>query len=439
MTSLTSQSTVEQETSFRPKTYYRYLPFFQVNQRLMHYLLLGYFLLVPTGNLLRFINDERQGVATLLLGTLLLLNLALSLVVLPREPVYILVTAFTLWSLTLTVYGAVLESSSFYSPLIFMAYVLLSTSLAYFSYFSPGETIRKYYFAAACAGALFSVATLLDYYGVINVGLAAVEMSTIGANQVLTAELEGQFSDRSTYGGIIAILAPGWFVLMMESKTRWHSLLYALATAGTFLLLLYTHHRMIVLVMVGIVLSYTLGNVARNKRRWLLMLLVMAGVAWFVARDSNIVTAMQIKFGEAFSTASSQGQSDLVRVELLRISVENLLRNPIGNGWTKLPLSPVQDKGAHSAYTQIIWAGGLVGVITLVLLALAVLKTYLPLYRQTTAEQKSVVRPLVYSLLGWAIFAMGHQALSIGVGWILLGLLVGQLRKFSSLRAVSRT
>ena len=353
--------------------------------------------------------------------------------VLPREPVYIIITAFTLWSLTLTVYGAVLSSTSFSSPLIFMAYILLSTSLAYFSYFSPGETIRKYYFAAACAGAVFSVASLLDYYGVLNIGLATMEMSTIGANQVLTAELEGQFSNRSTYGGIIAILAPGWFILTMESKNRWHSVVYALATAGTFLLLLYTHHRMIVLVMAGVAVFYTLGNVNKNKRRWLIMILLAVGVTWLVSRDSNVVTAMQIKFGEAFSTASSQGQSDLVRVELLRLSVENLLRNPIGNGWTKLPLSPVQEMGAHSAYTQIIWAGGLVGVITLVLLAFTVLKIYWPLYRQATGEQKGVARPLVYSLLGWAIFAMGHQALSIGVGWILLGLLVGLLRKFASL------
>lgn len=431
MTTLITKQAGQAAAQSEEQRYYRYLPFFRVNQRVIHYLLIGYFLLVPTGSLVRFVNDDRQGLTTLLLGGLLILNLALATVVLPREPIYIVLMAFGLWSLTLTVYGALLGSAPLIAPFMFIGYLLLSASMAYYAYYVPPSTISKYYLVAAASGALFSLATLADYYGSLGLGLATVELQRIGSESALTNELAGQFNSRSTYGGVIALLAPAWFVMTIESRNRWHSLLYALATAGTVVLLLNAHHRMIVLVMAVTVLVYALGNASKYKRRWLLVGLVVATAGWFVINDSNLTSVLTIKFREALSPATAQGRSDLIRVELLQISLGSLLRNPIGNGWSKLPLSPLNYEGAHSAYTHIIWAGGLLGLVVLIVSALLVLRLYGPLYRRASQEQKRLARPLVYSMLGWAVFAMGHQGLSIAASWILLGLLIGLLRSFS--------
>ncbi|HEX2612105.1 MAG TPA: hypothetical protein VHO02_00735, partial [Fibrobacteria bacterium] len=331
-----------------------------------------YVFMLPLGNLARFSEEESAfGFTTVLLPLILLLMLPSTILPLVRSKVFVILALLIGWMIVASMFAmeagvAARDSASL------VLYLLFAASVRY-SVHKPWRMVLL--IAVYCLGAFVSsFLTLIDFAGIVDVPrVNEVTASTYTAGIGNVLQVSGAFPRRSAmaeyYGPIIAMSA-----LMALSSMRLPLLvrLMFVATAiASAISLALTHNRAgvmaagIIVVAIVVVASTSIGK----------LLKAMAVIAVVAVTVSVVITqafpevwaAYKVLLGiEDTAYGGAVKESDELRVQLFWHAVHSLARNPVGNGYGLLT-GLTWDEGwsefdSHSNLTQVIWAGGLVGI-----------------------------------------------------------------------------
>jgi hypothetical protein len=281
-----------------------------------------------------------------------------------------------------------------------------------------------------------SALTIVDFAGIMNVPYANQATTETSAAGLTVQQASGFFTRRSGMAGIFALSIAGSLALALAHESSRTRLYYLAAACSGLLCLFLTHNRSGVLGSIAVAAIYTLvsprfGGVRRIgilTGAAILSGTFLAVVILFYPEAASVYHAKLGFIGMADTTWSS----DHYRVELFLAAIRSLGENPLGNGFTSIPLPGGLLMDPHNTVTVIIWAMGIFSFIWLPVFAAAV---YFALGRRFTNRSDRMLLSvesdaLSCALFAWLLNSMAHSAINTGLAWIMFGLMLS-IRYFS--------
>jgi len=298
--------------------------------------------------------------------------------------------------------------------------------------------ISTLWFLMAAGLLVSSSLTIVDYVGFINVPYAnELDISTeaVGLD---VEQASGFFVKRSAMAAYFGLSATGSLVLALTHESFRARLYYFTAASSGLLCLFLTHNRSGVFGAIIAIGIYILISPRFNGSRRVNILLasmiaggmLLAGTATFFPEHLSVYVA---KLG-FIGLADEAWASDGTRIDLFVAAVKSIAVNPLGNGFTKILLSPGRLISAHNIVTAIIWALGAFAFLWLPLFSAAVYLslTGRPGNRSNRIPLSVESDALTFGLLGWLLNGMTHNIIFTGLAWVVFGIMLS-IRYFGDL------
>jgi hypothetical protein len=298
---------------------------------------------------------------------------------------------------------------------------------------------QLFVFWACLAGALLlsSVITLVDHAGIVDVPYNNETTAETRMAGQSVKQASGFFLSRSTMAVFFSLGITGSLVLALAHRGRLRARVYFLSAGIAGLLCLFlTHNRSGVLGSAAVVAVYALVSPRfRGIRRigilmgaGLLGVIFIAIVARYYPEHATVYMAKLGFVGLAETTVSS----DVLRVDLFVEAIRSLATDPLGHGYTKIPLPGGKLLNPHNLVTRVIWAAGLFSFLWIPLFGVTLYSYFSRRFgNPPTGTSASVESDAVsYALLAFIVNGMTHEGSFTGLAWLLLGLMVS-VRHFS--------
>lgn len=394
-----------------------------------------YLFLAPLGNLVRLGDDEGSyGVTTIILAILALTSLTAACTsVFLKDRFFFLVALLIMWMGIASLF--VSDTAAAYSNLAGLVVYSVVAALVFRTCRKPDQ-IAPLLVALVVGGFLSAAATLIDWFGVFDIPrVNEIEVATkTELGSILQAS--GPFARRSAMAAYFAPIIAIAFLMASYVKgtpTAHRIALYLVAVLCTIALLL-THNRAGVLsAWATILLLFVLiGTSPKRVLKLAASLLASVFAAYYVLANFFpevwLAYSALLGIGDVATTDASLRESDNLRLILFQHALAALLDNPLGHGYTVLTgVAAYPDIDPHNTVTQIIWGAGLFGVYWLIHIALLLLRrTRVVFSRRSRSETIAQYGACIFGGgLALLLTGMTHTVISIGIGWILLGALLG--------------
>jgi hypothetical protein len=396
-----------------------------------------YVVLVHFGSLFRFsVEENARGFSTFIVLALIALGIG-------RIARAFATEKLIFWTLAaLVIYVATISAlapnplAALYAPLELTGYVLLAAVISRTRW--RRSQISTLWILMAGGLLVSSALTIIDYVGIIDVPYNNEATTSTAAAGLEVWQASGFFPRRSVMAAVFGLSVTGSLVLALAHES-FRARLYFLAVASSGLLCLFlTHNRSGVFGAIFVIAIYTLLSPRfKGSRRINFLLgasvaggLLLVVVILFFPEHLAVYVAKLGFIGLADETWSSDG----FRVDLFVAAIRSIAETPLGNGFTKIPLSPGLAMSPHNVVTAIIWATGIFSFIWLPVFAAAV---YLSLSgrlgnRTDRAPLRVESDALTFALFAWLLNGMVHNIIFTGLAWIVFGLMLS-IRHFSDL------
>ncbi len=387
---------------------------------------------VQFGNLFRISGAESvPGLSTAIALILILLGPLRVIRGIVQENLILLVTLLSLWIALVSVVGGDTDENVLYAAIVFQAYVFLAAAIAQTT-ISEQWLVRIWAFIAL--GILISAGlTVVDFLGIIDVPRNNEEIISSRVGTTVVEQAGGFFPRRSAMAAIFSIGIAGVITIGLITL-HWRAKLLWFLTGGLGLIcLMLTHNRSALLSVILSVSAYVLiAKRLRGARRVRILTLGVLvafgiGVVMSVYFPQHLeVYAEKLGF---FYGAGEVRQTDYGRIVLFKVALTNLLSDPIGNGFTKIPLPGGIVKDSHNIVTEIVWSAGVLGVLFLIIFASLLYKRMARVKRRSVVLQHSIYLDAIFvGLTSWLLHNMAHNSLNTGLAWIFFGIALSQTR-----------
>jgi hypothetical protein len=400
-----------------------------VNWLLFFPLVCVYVVIVHFGSLFRFsVEEDARGPSTLIV--LVLVALGIGRIVRAFATERLIFWTLSALVIYVAINGALAPNplSALNAPLELGGYVLLAAAISRTRWHR--SQISTLWILMAGGLLVSSSLTIVDYVGMIDVPYNNDATTSTTAAGLEVWQASGFFPRRSGMAAFFGLSITGSLVLALAHKS-FGARLYFLAAASSGLLCLFlTHNRSGVFAAIFVIAIYMLlsprfkgirrinillgASVAGGLLLALVILLFPEHLAVYVAKLGFI------------GLADETWSSDKYRVDLFVAAIRSITENPLGNGFTKIPLSYGLTMNPHNVVTAIIWATGIFSVIWLPLFAAAVYLSLSGLLenRSDRAPLRVESDALTFALFAWLVGGMTHNILFTGLAWIVFGLML---------------
>jgi hypothetical protein len=406
-----------------------------VNWLLFFPLICVYVVLVHFGSLFRFTAEETsRGPSTFIVVALIMLGLGRVIRAFTTEK-------FIFWTLAALIMYLVMlaaftpdPSAALWQPIELGGYVLLGAAISR----TEWSRSRLSILWLLMAGALFisSFLTIVDYAGIIDVPYNNDATTSTATAGLEVWQASGFFVRRSGMAAIFGLTIAGSLALALAHESPLTRLYHFAAAAAGLLCLFLTHNRSGVLSAIAVIGVYTLVSPRFQGSRRINILLgaAVAGVfllAVVIAFFPEHLVVYVAKLG-FIGLADETWASDAYRLKLFIAAIQGVGENPLGNGFTKIPLKGGLLMNPHNMVTAIIWASGLFSFFWLPTFAAAVCTSF---SRRFTSPRKRPHAPpesdaIACALFAWLLNGMTHGMIFTGLAWVLFGLMLS-IRYFS--------
>lgn len=283
---------------------------------------------------------------------------------------------------------------------------------------------------------LSSGLTIIDYQGWANIpGCNEVVISSRvgGSNLDRVSQAGGFFPRRSAMAAVFSLSATVSVIMALAVRGWSSKVLFAVSGLSGILSLFLTHNRSgiaaIVLAMFVYVFlnkSFTFGRriktIAFSGVVGIGLLIVL--ITYFPAQVDIYKGKLPMFFPEASKDYSEeQARGDSVRSDNLMTAFKNITSNPFGNGLGYIPHPELGYVDAHSSFTILLWAGGVVTLLWMVPFSFR-------LFKLLFARVNLPPDVLPYfdafrsALVAFFFNCMVHESLGTGLFWIFLAVVI---------------
>lgn len=404
-------------------------------QRTMRYkvhllLIFAYAIVVQFGNLFRLSGTEETGiglptfiaVTIIMLGGLNALNNFLS-----NKTLYLFLFV-ALWALFADFVSTYTSENAFYSPIVYILYALMAASVM--KVFAVDDSLPKFWAVLAFGVGASSLFTIIDYIGIYNFPFVneIVIDTDLGVKGVTQAS--GFFPRRSAMAAVFSLSIGGFFLLALLLSKIYLRFYYFLAgTLGSICLML-THNRSGILGITILLLLYLVFSKRYNlsKKIGVLILSTVGVVSIVFVMVKYFPSHLDVyvdKLAYFFDESTEVRETDYGRILILQTALNSLAENPLGNGFTKIPIKGIGLMNPHNIITSIVWAAGVLGILWLIYYAYFMYKDVSKTLMISRLHKKSpYIDAILVGLGAWLLGNMVHNSLSTGLAWVFLGILL---------------
>lgn len=393
-------------------------------------LLCMYGLLVQFGNLFRMsgTNDADAGLSTIVAILIIVFGgLRLINIIIMRPELY-LVMLLALWTATVDYLSTYTEYHSLFSSLSIAIYAALTAAVV--RVFSIPKTLPVLWIVVAFGVGLSGSISIIDYIGFYNFPYVNDVVIETDFDHERVTQASGFFPTRSAMAAIFSLSIGGLFVLALMSKGILLRTYFLLAGVSGFVCLMLTHNRSGILGVLIAVTFYLFFSrrMSLVRRVKVLTLAVMATVAFsffMIEYFPSHVNVYYEKLIYMFDDSAKVDESDYGRLLIFKSVIASLLENPLGNGFTNIPVEGIGLINPHNVITSIIWSAGVVGILWLIVYGFVIYRLIKKVIVVSNANaNRNYIDITILGLGAWMLGNMAHNSLSTGLAWIFLGVLI---------------
>ncbi|MBU0717126.1 MAG: hypothetical protein KJ749_02670, partial [Planctomycetes bacterium] len=275
----------------------------------------------------------------------------------------------------------------------------------------------------ALSTAAMSCVSLIDYFHVVDVPrfneVYAEFLLDPKTSMKVGTSITGPFVSRSFLGPYLAL---AWPVPLMElihgrSKNPLKIALWAGALVVLTLTIMLDYSRALYLT-IGFAGLYALYTTDLRKMLRILLVVVPLFAIFSMVVMHKFPHEVEVLVSRVTSLGSGSATESGVfwRVETLEKTVNELLGNPQGMGFTKVVVGEARLE-MHSIFTEHLRPAGLLGLLLVALFMWPVLRSMI---RRRVPMETMV---LCAALLGALAYGLAHSTQNMLVGWVVIGLL----------------
>lgn len=337
---------------------------------------------------------------------------------------------------------------SYQAALFFPAFLLMSGTASFFAsqpqksitmtvllgaYFILGfsvaglrlqrEEVIKLLAVFAISSALMSVASLIDYFGLIDLPRVNERSASRGLG---VANLLGPFYSQTPMAAhlCLAFPIPLAFLFSHSDRRLIRKLLWILVLAPIILASILTYSRGLIVSFI-VVIGYILyaGSCKKRLIFWTKNLITFAAilvVSVFLMKNyvPEQYQALLIRLNDVTPEGIQNSRSDTARFGAMESTLNDLSKSPFGVGFTKAEYQVgvrIYEKNSHSNVVEILRSGGFLGLILVILFILPILK------KAFRVRDPQVELPLFAALVSFFIYGLTHTTLATLFAWIVAG------------------
>lgn len=323
--------------------------------------------------------------------------------------------SFTIF-ITLSFFGTMLSDqpdNAVTSTISFITYFSLIFIIVGFN--PDKKKIRDFILCLVGSTSLMALLSLVDYIGVFPIPNFNQANSLILSEDSWVKDLTGPFQIRTHMAihlSLIIFLPILYFDKSSKSifrKTFW-LILFILILTVSFL----THSRTILLAGFFGFIYYLLYIKTRFKVSYLMLFLVLGVFSYTVFEKNNNLFTTAIK--SRLDVSNSSETSDWLRYYAFEATLEDVLKSPIGAGFSKPYIDQVNaHKDVHSSITFVLRSGGFVGFFALLYFFYPVFKKIIS--RDISEDDIFIFLPIICLFF----FGFFHTAIQVTTFWVLMG------------------
>lgn len=396
--------------------------------------LMLYALLAPMGNLARFGTAEAAlGSTSLLMVFVLLLNGIPAIQALRRHWMLFSIALLVAWLGITTVLSENIPES-FGKWVGLLLYLLFAGAV--FSQDWTTDRVRRLLLFFVLGASISALLTIIDWVGFTDIPrINEIEASTRTEFGNIP-QVTGAFSRRTAMAIYYSLLIPIASLLFLQKSWAplWKRMGFLLAGLLCTANLLLSHNRSGIISVVAVTtLIALLAHRSPSKAlriAWIGILLsgIIAWVIYTFFYNELIAYQALLRIGGARSADLYHEESDLLRLMFLRHSLNSLLVNPAGNGYSLITGTPGHPQAwdPHGNITQILWGAGIAGILWMLAFAAGAFRRFRVFFlaRNMAHPQNPFCIALVAGLCGWLLNGLPHTTIDTGVAWMFFGILL---------------
>jgi len=308
-----------------------------------------------------------------------------------------------------------------------LGYWLLAVAVASFA-LDDGKA-RALVMLYALSASAMALVTLIDNMGIVDFPSINEGMAYYQARAGLVKTVTGPFRLRTEYAVYLAV---AWSALLAQLALRrprnwalW--LLCVAALAVVFLASVVAYTRSLYLVIVFSLLY--LATVVVKTRRIQIVVTTVLVIVGLIILAQQLMPA-QFAVVEEFITRYTpeyitRTRGDMVRVEALVKTLEDLRDSPLGMGFTLTEIYGGRGYlDTHSIYTEHLRQGGFIGLLFVALFIW-------PVFKAIARRSPAQLLPVLTASAGWLVYGLFLGTQSMLFGWVLIGLIYGAMEHSS--------
>lgn len=280
--------------------------------------------------------------------------------------------------------------------------------------------------------------TIIDFMGWVNVpycndvSIFAGRKDRIGGLLGSSVEQAGGFFPRRTaMAAFLCLSITSLTILAISLRGVFKRLFYAGAAGTAVIAVFLTHNRScIISVLFGLVLyvTFTKSLTVQQRVKSLVFGATIAvgvlAVAFIYFPKHVEVYATKLSFLTSADTRhDAQVKGDSLRMDVFYTILNQLTKNPAGNGFGWVPTEKHGLTNPHNIISSWIWAAGAFAIVWLIPFSWIA-------YRTLTTQPSASDALLPYadalrcSIAAFFLTCMAHEVLATGLAWIFIGILI---------------
>lgn len=410
-------------------------------------LLCMYVFMVPLGTLFRFGTKEGDlGMTTVLLVILVSIHVIKSVRLLFNKKTFFIILLLIIWLSFSTFFAPENVLAGYKNLLSLLIYVLLAGSMTQINF--PAKRLKIFFLCLAAGILISSVLTLIDFAGIIDIPRANELHISTKLSEGFVMQASGFFPRRSAMAAYFALILPAFFVFFTGSRNN----LFRFIMIASFILgmiaLLLTHNRAGVIAILFCSGWYVLlGGRTSVKKKVKTIVVIAILLMTLISLTHRYFNDISKVYMTLFGVSSAiqgmpeyklqrQKESDLMRVYFFSQSLNSLIENPIGNGFSQIKTERYGFTDPHNIITQIVWGAGVFSLFWLCLFGYSVIKLFM--FRISIHDNLFIYYDaLKYGLLSWFIIGMAHTIICTGLAWVFLGIMLNLRARISRANKVN--
>jgi hypothetical protein len=398
-----------------------------------------YSFVVHFGTLFKFSDNESSpGLSTVVLILIIVICIFKSIKTLFNNKIYLLILLFLTWILFASVFYSNDIQKSTKSLIIISGYFSLAlsvTSIVQNNIF----LVKKLWLTVTISLLISSFVSILDFVGLVNIPFCneISLVSDIGNSEIYQAS--GFFSRRSAMAALYSLSITGSLIFSICEKKILKKIFYLLASLSGICCLILTHNRSGILSIFISFFLFTFFDKKNGFAEKIVMYLSIISICViffillkFYFYDHLNVILVKMHLGSFLEDhAASYGKNefektDYGRFEIFFYAINNLQFNPIGNGFSPMPIPKLHVANPHNIYIGLIWAGGIMGLLYFPIFLLYFMSCVIKFKKNLgfNYEYDTIYYASLFSLFSWFLNNMTHYNLNTGLAWIFFGIVI---------------